>query len=149
MDIDDFEGNFSLDNDSIDKVLKDNKIGVYLLGSVDNYGDIFTPEYVGRSDNNIKDRLKQHASFKIQQEEDYYLIEDKEIEELDGSEYGNFDYDACTSFRFIILETIKEAFNVECEMYHELEGSILNTNHPARPKNKNWPCPDSLCNILD
>ena len=51
-------GPFFLNAASIDEVVKNGRIGVYVLGNL--YGNTFVAKYVGRSDTDVKRRLKEH-----------------------------------------------------------------------------------------
>lgn len=89
-------------------------IGVYALGHTASNG-AFYPKYVGRSDVDLNDRLKDHV----------------------GS-YAQFKYGH--------YETVKAAFDKECNMYHDFKPQLDNTIHPDRPKGTNYKCP--RCNVL-
>jgi len=71
-------------------------------------------DYVGRADDDLNARLKSHL----------------------GSEYRYFEFDYATS--------PKDAFEKECELYHDHggpEGKLDNKVHPARPAGSGWKCP--------
>lgn len=109
------KGPYTLNDSYIDK-FDSNEIGNYGLGySDDTY---FYVKYVGRSDDDLNKRLKEHVG-----------------------EYKEFMFSYATSK--------KETFNKECRNYHDFGGSkkLDNTNHPARPKGKDWECPK--CKIFD
>jgi len=50
-------GPYSLDNETIDRVVNQTSAGAYALGYINEEG-LFVPTYVGRSDNDINKRLK-------------------------------------------------------------------------------------------
>ena len=52
------KGPFKLDSEEIDRLIKPNTIGVYMLGYKE--GNTFYVLYVGRSDTDLNDRLKKH-----------------------------------------------------------------------------------------
>jgi len=79
----------------------------------------FHVDYVGRSDDDLNPRLKTHV----------------------GSEYKYFKFDYAAS--------PKNAFEKECELYHDFggpEGSLDNKVHPDRPTGSDWKCP--RCSIF-
>lgn len=92
--------------------------GAYALGRVEN--GAFYIDYVGRSDNDLKARLKQWAPTK----------------------YIYFKYGFC--------ESAKAAFQKECQLFHDFGGTRLLDNkvHPARPQGTSWSCPVSGCTDL-
>lgn len=97
------------------------KSGVYVLGFA--LQSQFIPKYVGRSDNDLNQRLKKH---------------------LEKSNY--------THFKFLITNSLKETFDYECILYHELGvhvGKLDNKNHPDRPAGTYWNCPVSECNYFN
>jgi hypothetical protein len=105
---------FKLTSEVINNIVPES-IGAYVLGF---QGGTFIVSYVGRSDNNLRDRLLKHI----------------------GEEY--------TDFKFIILSSVKEAFERECIVYHDFGESKLldNKAHPARPEGTDYQCP--RCNIF-
>jgi len=70
----------------------------------------FNNAYVGRSDTDVNGRLHDWT----------------------GKGYKYFKFAYCSS--------AKAAFEVECELYHDLKPPD-NVNHPARPSGSNWVCP--------
>jgi hypothetical protein len=80
----------------------------------------FYVHYVGRSDDNVNARLKGHL----------------------GEKY--------TDFEFRLLDSPEEAFEKECNLWHDFlgpEGRLDNKVHPDRPEGKDWKCP--RCNAFD
>jgi excinuclease UvrABC nuclease subunit len=86
--------------------------GVYLLSR--NKSDY---HYVGRSDEDLNDRLLKHVD---------------EIHSMQKKEYKWFKYQ--------IKLTKREAYEAECRLYHKHDPSDNNI-HPASPKGASYPCP--------
>jgi hypothetical protein len=97
---------------TIDQVVTKVSPGVYVLSR-----DGKAARYVGRSDNDLKTRLKDWVP----------------------TAYLYFWYSYASS--------PKDAFLKECLLYHRYGGSSVLDNriHPARPENTNWRCPDLSC----
>ena len=76
-------------------------------------------QYVGRSDTDLNQELKVRLSYK----------------------YKKFKYSYATS--------PKDAFEKECQNYHDFGGSVSlhNKYHPDRPDDTNWKCP--ICDVFD
>lgn len=55
-----FSGPYKLTSDNIDRYIDDESLGVYILGRT--WGGQFKPRYVGRSDSNLNERLKDHIN---------------------------------------------------------------------------------------
>ena len=113
------QGPFELTNESIDKNVKDSIHGNYLLGYLNEKG-VFKVQYVGRADNGLVRRLKEHVS--------------------EG--YACFWYSTCSS--------AKEAFDEECRNWHDFggaKGQLDNIYHPDRPNEKHYKCP--CCGVFD
>ena len=104
-------GPFELTNESIDKNVKDSTHGNYALGKQNEKGGL-TVLYVGRADNGLKRRLKEHVA----------------------ESYTHFKYSNCS--------TEREAFNEECRNWHEWgeDKKLDNKIHPRRPDGKTYPC---------
>ena len=106
---------YTLDNETIDMYVDDNRIGNYALGYLEDKSFIVC--YVGRSDIDLKSRLKQHIN-----ENNLYK---------------------CFKFSYAIDE--REAYLKECKNWHDfggLENLLMNIIHPDKPKNiKNVKCP--------
>ena len=108
------KGSYTLDNETIDKVVTRTSPGAYALGYVKD--NMFYVCYVGRSDTDINDRLKQHVGEK--------------------PKYSKFKFD--------YFGSPKAAFEKECNLWHDFggpEGSLDNKSHPDRPDGSNWKCP--------
>jgi len=109
-------GPFALSNVAIDANVTRTSPGNYALIRSVNGSTVI--RYVGRSDTDVKNRLRQHV----------------------GTGYSQF--------KFSYASSPKAAFEEECCNYHDLGGSskLDNQNHPARPANSGWKCP--RCNIF-
>lgn len=111
---------YDLTYDEIDRVIEDNKIGNYAYGYLDNRG-VFIVLYVGRSDSDLKERVK-HGITDMQND-------------------PTLRYER---FKFSYADTIIEAYEKECKNYHEFrgeEGKLNNKEHPAKPEDYNVICP--------
>ena len=105
------EGPYKLDINTIDANITERSIGNYGLGYIQD--NTFHVCRVGRSDDDVKGRLKQYLDVKP---------------------------DRYTHFQFKYASSIKEAFEKECRNYHDCNPPD-NERHPDNPKNANWPCP--------
>lgn len=100
-----------------DYVKKGKSIGVYVLGLVDPDDGKFIVRYVGRSDHHdqgLNARLHEH----------------------DGTKKD------CTHFKFDYFTTPKEAFERECQVFHDFDPKH-NDAHPPRPSGEKYKCPMS------
>lgn len=115
----DMNGPYELSNEAIEKEVTRTSPGNYALGYVSD--STFYVKYVGRSDDDVKDRLKKWVGKK--------------------SEYKYFKFSYATS--------PKAAFEKECKNFHDFGGTekLDNDRHPQRPEGSNWECP--VCNIFD
>lgn len=106
----------------IDKQVTKTRPGNYALGFIGD-NDAFKVRYVGRSDDDVNERLKDHVN------------EDREFKK----------------FKFLYATSAKVAFEKECVNYHDYvdTGKLKNKYHPARPKGSNWKCPVQGCSELD
>jgi hypothetical protein len=96
------------------------KPGAYMLGFPE-YGVLgFRTVYIGRSDTCLRTRLAKH-------------------EKLPSASH----------FRAIVCETVRQAFHMECYLWHATEGhaAILNLVHPASPRLTQISCP--YCETAD
>lgn len=118
-------GSYPLNDEKIDAVVtRKDSAGAYALGHVetkkenDEETKTFYVNYVGRSDDDIKGRLKKWV--------------------------GKYP-----RFKFEYYGSPKEAFEKECNLYHDWgeKETLDNDRHPERPKNKNWKCP--RCDIFN
>jgi hypothetical protein len=111
-----FTGIYKLDATTIDKAITRTSAGAYVLTREVIGNDIpFTVNYAGRSDTDLKARLKQWAA-----------------------KPGSY-----THFKAGYCDSPKEAFEKECGLYHDFGESKLldNSIHPQRPANASWKCP--------
>lgn len=112
------QGSYTLNKLTVDAHVTRTSAGNYALGYVNDKGK-FIVQYVGRSDSDVNNRIKNHA------EEGY------------------------KSFKYSYATSPKAAFEKECHNYHDFGGndSLRNKFHPDRPANSGWKCP--VCNIFD
>jgi hypothetical protein len=113
-------GPYQLTTEVIDKILNGTGPGAYVL-TREGANPSFIVNYVGRSDTDLKGRLKQWV----------------------GTKY--------THFKYGFLSSPKDAFLKECQIFHDFGGvdSLDNEVHPARPNGTNWKCPVADCDDLD
>lgn len=112
----DMNGSYELTRAKVNEIVTRTSPGNYALGyKIDK---VFYVQYVGRSDTDVAERIKQHI----------------------GEGYERFMYSYASS--------AKAAFEKECINYHDFGGSqsLHNKIHPDRPAGTNWKCP--LCNIF-
>ena len=114
----DMNGPYPLNSAQINRQVTQTSAGNYALGYVRD-DDTFIVQYVGRSDEDVNDRLHDWIDTK----------------------YKRFKYSYATG--------AKAAFEKECHNYHDFGGSdkLDNKAHPDRPSGKNWECP--VCTIFD
>ena len=100
----------------------------YRFGYINDH-EVLVVFYVGRADNGLLQRMRQHWS-------DF----------TNGIEFDKYrDKKIC--FSFVEKNSEKETYNCECEEYHRFddgqhgEGAFLNKNHPAIPGGSNEHCP--------
>jgi hypothetical protein len=116
----DFAGPFPFDAETIRGVVtKTVSPGNYLLG--DTSGDSFRISYVGRSDTSVLRNLE-------------------ELVQKTGGQLG------CQSFQFRYAESSKEAFEVQCALFHKFRQWVMNATHPERPEGSALRCP--VCKVL-
>ncbi len=111
----DMEGPFPLDSQSINYEVE-KAIGVYILGENSDIQS-FKPRYVGRSDDDLNERLHQH------EKENY------------------------THFVYLYADSEEDAYYMECVLYHNYGEDVVLKNeiHPDKPKNRgDLSCP--ICN---
>lgn len=120
------EGPFKLIDKNINKVKR--QPGVYILG--DKKSDKkYVGYYVGRSDDNIAERLA-YWFYLIQAEEESKNDSEKCIINKSPKLYW-MDY----------TNSAKQAYEKECKIYHEKEKEyVCNKIHPAKTYNA-WVCP--------
>lgn len=103
-------GPYNFNLDTINKIISEKKIGNYALGKSNSEG-LLTISYVGRSDGDLKAEL---------------------IARLDTHKHPHF--------KFSYASSVKEAFETECNNYHDFTPSE-NKIHPAKPEGTNLKCP--------
>ena len=110
---------YQLTDQRIDEVVTRVSPGNYGLGYTSD--STFYVYYVGRSDDDVNDRLHKWVG--------------------KSSNYKRFKFSYATS--------PKAAFEKECRNYHDFGGSkeLDNKNHPQRPSGASWKCP--VCTIYD
>lgn len=104
------EGPYKLNEAIIDMKVTRKSPGNYALGRKDDQGK-FLVGYVGRSDDDVKERLK-----------------------------GWVGKTRRPLFKFSFATSAKAAFKKECNNYHDFD-PYGNTSHPAQPEGTNWKCP--------
>ena len=107
-------GPFDFTIDNVNRQIAANKIGNYALGYIDAKG-AFRVLYVGRSDNDLNDRIKDHIG----------------------------EYDNYKMFKFSYATSVKDAYEKECANWHDFgEDKLLkNKIHPDNPDKKQYKCP--------
>jgi len=115
----DMDGPYFLSEETIDEVVTLTSPGNYALGD-EGKERAFRVSYIGRSDTDVNDRLKEWVS--------------------------NTN---SPLFKFSYATSPKAAFEKECLNYHEFGESeaLDNEIHPRRPDGQNWICP--LCDVFD
>lgn len=111
---------YDLTYDEIERVVAGGHKGNYALGYL-NERAIFVVRYVGRSDSDLKERIK-------------HGIADMEAD-------VTLRYER---FKFSYADTVVEAYNKECQNYHDFGGSegwLVNKVHPAKPEGYKGNCP--------
>lgn len=105
-------GPFTFSESGIDNAIQKNRKGNYALGSANQDGTL-NVAYIGRSDSDLNAELKQRL--------------------------GTHDY---PSFKASYANSISEAYEKECQNYHDFgeNKSLANEIHPAKP-NSNHRCP--------
>lgn len=103
-------GPYRLSSERIDEVITKTSPGTYALEREDS-SDSFIVNYVGRSDDDINDRLKDWVGVK-----------------------------GYKRFKFGYFDSPKAAFEKECGIYHDFDG-LDNEIHPQRPEGTSWQCP--------
>jgi hypothetical protein len=105
-----------LSNSEVESHVRLSSPGVYALDRTTTRG--FTVNYVGRADDDLARRLKEHVT------EDVY-------------KYFKYEY----------VNSARAAFEMECKLYHSYR-NLDNQIHPARPKGTSYPCPVAGCRDL-
>lgn len=111
-------GPYEFTSAEVDKQITKTQTGNYALGYLRDQRKTFIVRYVGRSDTDVNNRLKDH---------------------LPERETRNY-----THFKFSYATSPKDAFETECRNYHDFgeDKKLDNKVHPDLPSNsKNWKCP--------
>lgn len=111
---------YDLTIDEIERLVEANRIGNYAFGYLNNKG-VFIVCYVGRSDTDLRERMKHGV-------ED--MLEDP------SCRYERF--------KFSYANSVNEAYEKECRNYHDFggpEGYLRNKVHPAKPSGYYGDCP--------
>lgn len=104
------KGPHDFDSETVDRVVTKTSEGNYALGYINPDGG-FVPKYVGRSDTDLNQELKNRL---------------------------NRDH---PKFKYGYASSPKAAFEKECHNYHDFEEQLDNERHPARPDGSGWTCP--------
>lgn len=110
---------YELTEEKINEVVDSNRIGNYAYGYLNDEG-IFIVRYVGRSDSDLRERLK-HGLYDNNPESAKY-----------------------ERFKFSYASSPGKAYEKECRNYHDFggeEGRLVNDVHPAKPQNSSLSCP--------
>ena len=110
---------YELTEEKINEVVDSNRIGNYAYGYLNDEG-IFIVRYVGRSDSDLRERLK-HGLYDNNPESTKY-----------------------ERFKFSYASSPGKAYEKECRNYHDFggeEGRLVNDVHPAKPQNSSLSCP--------
>lgn len=113
------KGPYPLTNEKIDEIITKTSPGAYALDRENNSGT-FIVNYVGRSDEDVNDRLKDWVDSK-------YL-----------------------RFKFDYFSSAKLSFEKECYIWHDFggpNGKMDNEKHPQRLQGTNWQCP--VCDVFE
>lgn len=111
-----FSDLLTLSNSEVDLHIRLSSPGVYLLDRTTTGG--FTINYVGRADDNVARRLKEHVA------------------------KGVYKY-----FKYEYADSARAAFEMECKLYHSYR-NLDNEIHPARPAGTSYSCPVAGCRDL-
>jgi len=112
-----WNGPYDLTQDNVGKLKS--QPGAYIIG-YSRDGAIYGA-YVGRSDDDLKGRLRDHLP----------ANETNECIKRLG----------CDRFWYQYADSAKAAYDIECTTYHKQNGGYsCNVNHPAK-SNSNWKCP--------
>lgn len=112
---------YELLEEIINQIIEPNRIGNYAYGYLNDNGS-FIVKYVGRSDSDLRSRIKHGLQDRLK-------------------------YDNCKKyerFKFSYASSVKEAYDKECRNYHDFggdEGLLNNERHPDKPEGMNYKCP--------
>jgi hypothetical protein len=111
---------YDLTYDEINNNIEEGRIGNYAYGYINDNG-LFVVRYVGRSDSDLKERIK-HG-----------------ITDMENDSSCRYE-----RFKFSYADTVKEAYEKECRNYHDFGGDrgwLVNECHPAKPTDVDCVCP--------
>lgn len=112
---------YELSEEIINQIIEPNRMGNYAYGYLNDNGK-FIVKYVGRSDSDLKSRIK-------------HGLQDRENDEK-CRKYERF--------KFSYASNVKEAYDKECRNYHDFggdEGLLNNAKHPDKPAEQDYKCP--------
>lgn len=111
---------YELSEEIINQIIEPNRIGNYAYGYLNDNGS-FIVKYVGRSDSDLKSRIK-------------HGLQDR----LNDESCKKYE-----RFKFSYASSVKEAYDKECRNFHDFGGDrglLNNINHPDKPNNVNCVC---------
>ncbi len=114
-------GPYILTENEVNANIESDRIGNYAFGYLNDKG-VFVVRYVGRSDTDLRTRIK-------------HGLTDRNINPT------KYRYEW---FKFSYADTPMEAYIKECKNYHDFggdRGKLLNTNHPDTPDGMKADCP--------
>lgn len=106
--------------EEIETHIEPNRIGNYAYGYLNDDGK-FVVKYVGRSDTDLRERIK-HG-----------------LEDMKANPKLKYQ-----RFKFSYAETLEKAFMKECRNYHDFggdRGGLINDHHPDSPDGAGCQCP--------
>lgn len=112
---------YELSEEIINQIIEPNRIGNYAYGYLNDNGS-FIVKYVGRSDSDLKSRIK-------------HGLQDR----LNDESCKKYE-----RFKFSYASSVKEAYDKECRNYHDFggdEGLLNNVKHPDKPAKQDYKCP--------
>jgi hypothetical protein len=109
------KGPYELNKDMVESILEMTRVGNFALGKIDAEGQ-FIPYKVARSDQDLK----------------------KEV--LSWYEFHHY-----THFAYAYAAGPKQAYEKECQNYHDLFPWLKNPPHPVPPKDIPCKCPNQWC----
>lgn len=111
---------FPLTEEKINANVAEQRIGNYAYGYLNDNGS-FIVRYVGRSDTDLRNRIK-HG-----------------IQEFKDNPKLKYE-----QFKFSYADSAEEAYRKECQNYHDFggpEGFLMNERHPDSPEGTDLTCP--------
>lgn len=111
---------YPLTEENVNTKIGENRIGNYAYGYLNDQG-AFIVKYVGRSDSDLRTRIK------------HGIAEFRDNPKLKYEQ-----------FKFSYADTEEEAYMKECRNYHDFggpDGLLENHIHPDSPDGYDWHCP--------